>query len=402
MSNPRNLEDGIPLTDVGERAPETTQVEATLERATATATDGQSWSLTQLLALMDEEQRTGILYVSWPQGEARIHIRRGRLTWVDQPDHEGDTWVLGEYLTSTRTLTTGELLAAQKDADKRRLSLEEALVNRRLVSEDVLKRFLDLQVAETLFPLFLQQQMQIRFAEERPKAPQFVSALPVAYIRKEAERRAELWPQLRRKVGGKGVVFNRDASVLAEILGYVDQAEGSEEELPELSASGRLIFYHVNGERTVEQLARASGLGIFETYRALSELVDAYLIEVLSVTGKGTVNKKPNPGMRRTVTVVIYLVMAGLLALGVQWVVNEGDKLTAALAPPDSQIHAALDEGAFARVEHSLQLYHVHHSRYPESLSALVSSGYLDTAAERLLAKLTYTRQGEAYVLVRN
>ena len=363
-------------------------------------TDGASseWTFGRVLALMDEQGRTGVLAVGGEHDQTRLHIRKGYVVYVDRP-RGAEKWLLGEYLVSTRSAKLTDLLAALKESERTGGMVEDIIVERKLVSEDVLRRFSDLQVAELLFPLFPRTGLAIRFLEERPHSPEFVTPLPVSYILKEAERRAELWPAVRQRVGRPTAVYRKDGSVLPELLGYVQPDNDSDEPLPEISADARIVYFFVNGAKTVEQVARAAGLGLFETYRASAELLDAYLLTLVTTHGEGERTGAGESVLPRLVSIITYAVIAALLLLGAQWVIGRSSELRSSLTASSPAIDRVVERSRFHQIEGALQLHELQVGAYPEALADLVTGGYLGRDAAQAIGRLDYQVTETGYAL---
>lgn len=362
---------------------------------------GTRQRLSQLLERLDRQGRSGQVEVRSPRRRARVHIRKGYVVNTDVIEGAED-WALGAYLTESGTVDPADLMGAQRYADDKKMPLEDALLIRGLISEDVLKRFVDLQVQESLFPLFALPEVELEFLEERPRTPPLATSLPCTYVLKEADRRAELWPQLRRKVSPGRAVYKKDPALLPELLGYVESDGDDQEPLPEISASARVVFYHIDGVRTVSQVAKASGLGTFETFRALAELADNYLVELVTADGRGAdaVRSQKSP-MPTFVMWIAYVVLAGLLALGLQWVASNADRLGSSLTASSGDIAPVVEAHRLRAVEHALESYHLRHGTYPESLSVLATEGYLGRDARESISTLTYELTEVGYRLAR-
>ncbi len=358
----------------------------------------EEWTLTRTLALLGEQGRTGILEVTTSTTAARIHLRRGSVVYAEQTSG-GQGWALGEFIVEGGALRSEALLDAKEEADRMGLGLEEYLIDRKLVSEDLVKRYGDLHVAEVLFPLFRQPRLGLRFLDERPKSPRLITALPVSYVIKEAARRAELWPGLRARVGGMRAIYTKDPGTLAELLGYVEP--DGEDPIPEISAGARVVFFHVNGRKTVEQVARASGLGVFETYRALGELLDAYLVELVSHEGAGERPAHPAVALVRLVSVLTYLVLAALLALGADWSWHHAKTIRLSLTASAPQIRALVEETHVAELATALQLFKVERGTYPDRLEELRDAGYMGAGVAEELERLQYAPAEDGFALTR-
>lgn len=368
------------------------------------------WTFSRVLALMDEQDSTGILEIGVPSTgtTTHIHLRRGYVVDVEEVVGE-HRWILGDYLVLSDTTDKLTVLAAEKEAKKKNITVEEALVSSKAVSPDVVKRFVDLQTTELLMPLFLEEGLDIRFLEERPRANAHATDLPVSYLLKEAERQTEHWVPLQQQVGRISAVYEADQTVMAELLGYDEPSDepdididGEEREpipVPEVGMNTRIAYFFTNGAKTVEQVARASGLSIFDTYQAYSELLHHDLVELVTPHSTGEERGVAGEHLSRLMTLFTYLFIAGLVALAGQWLVTNADTLQPSSTASTPAIDGAVQTATFEMVESALQLYALRHGRFPASVGALTETGLLRPRVQTTLDRLAYTTDGATYTL---
>jgi len=373
--------------------------------------DGQAdWTFSRVLALMDEQGSTGILEVGVPSTgtTTHLHLRQGYVVDVEEVVGE-QRWILGDYLVLSDTTDKRTVLAAEKEAKKKKISVEEALVASKAVSPDVLKRFVDLQVTELLMPLFLEEGLDINFLEERPRANPHSTDLPVSYLLKEAERQTESWVPLQQQVGRTSAVYEADQTVMAELLGYDEPGEEGEEDedgevrepipVPEVGMNTRIAYFFTNGAKTVEQVARASGLSIFDTYQAYSELLQHDLVELVTPHSTGEERGVAGEHLSRLVTLFTYVVIAVLLGLAGQWLVTHADTLEPSSTASTPAIDGAVQTATFEMIEAALQVYALRNGRFPASAGALVEAGLLRPRVNATIERLAYTTDGATYTL---
>ncbi len=204
-----------------------------------------------------------------------------------------------------------------------------------------------------------------------------------------------MWPTLRQRVGLPESVYRKDGSVMAELLGYVEPDEDSEEPLPELSANSRIVYFYVNGKKTVEQVARGSGLTLYETYKAMAELLDNYLLTLVTTHGEGEQQSEQGSHLPRVVSVLTYLLLIGILAIGGQWAMGSVSALEASATSSSPAIDRVVDDARFHVVQESIGLFHLHLGVLPEQLEDLVTAGYYPRRAAGFFAELAYA-PGEA------
>ena len=364
---------------------------------------GEDWTFSRVLTLMDEQDSTGILEIGVPSTgrTTHIHMRRGYVVDVEEVIGE-HRWLLGDYLVLSGTTDQRKVVAAEKDAKRKNTTVSEALVEANVVSADVLKRFVDLQTTELLFPLFEEEGLQIQFLEERPRTNPHATDLPVSYLLKEAERRREHWPKLRESVGRTSAVYDADRSVLAELLGYDEPAEdedGEELAIPEVGMNTRIVFFLTNGAKTVEQVARASGLSLYDTYQAYNELLDFDVIDLVTPHSKGEERTTGGEHLSRLVAVFMYAFIAIVIGLGGQWFLTHGEAFTPSSTASTPAIVEAVQTATFEQIEVALQLYALRHGTFPGSLEDLVTSALLRPNTEETMRLLSYQSDGAHYLL---
>lgn len=358
--------------------------------------EDQTWTLRRVLAAMSDNERTGVLEVTTGSSVTRIHLRKGGIVLAERKSAER-YYPVADYLVESGRISTDTLIEARQKSASLEIPLDEYLVSKKLASEDLVKRFADLHVADLLFPLFSRPNLNIEFKEERPLTTNFVTHLPISYVLKEADRRSEAWPELRRRVGSSKAVYTKDPAVLAELLGYTAPT-GNDEPLPELSGSARVVFFHVNGVKTVEQIGRATGLGMYEAYRGLCELLDAFLLELVSHDGVG--EQPPiSSQLSAVMTYVTYALIAMLLGLGGHWVLTNPEVMALDRTAGSEEITQQIRNARVDNVRQSLEVYQLLKGVYPETLSELAEAEVVAPATINAMMGMDYRRSGASYRL---
>ena len=354
--------------------------------------------LTEQIGNIGVQERNGVLEVTGPETVTRLHFRKGALVHAEQVAGS-DLWPLGDYLTYGGILSSRDILRARRAADKKNIPIEDALLAFEQVTEDLLARFVDLQVQESLFPLFNLESPILTWLDERPRLVRFGTPLPTEWILKESRRRADIWIGLFEAVGRKTAVFDKDHSCLAELLGYTHDRE---EPLPSIGGNARIVFYYINGEKTVVQLARASGLGLFQVYQALAELIDADVVEITSLNGVGERPPVFRPTLRYIVLGLTYTILALGLIVGVHWGLNHGKKIEEHLLSHYGQVTENMPTIEMQRIMSSLELYELEFGHYPASLAELTETGYSVVRPERLRDAYRLDLSSTGYKVVRH
>lgn len=274
-------------------------------------------SFAGILKLLYSNRKSGVLKVQSAEGELLIHFKEGKIVGVEMP--RGQEWIIGQYLTEGEVLSERRLLKALKISTQKRLSPEEILVNKRYISPDVLKRYMDLYSREVILPLFGKVGLVCSFSSDEPVENVWLPPVSVPYLLKEGERRAKEWPLLSKRIPSPAVVYGKDKSFISQVV-KEGEDEGnplfSDKVDPELGANERIVYYFVDGKKTVKQLARTGGLDLFSTYKALYNLENKFMVKVLKTEGvEGRPESSVVPYLVKGFFYVVILVALGLLGL---------------------------------------------------------------------------------------
>lgn len=375
----------------------------------------QSWSFAEVLRLMYDKERTGILDVSGLSGQWEIHLRAGQV--VNLVVREGQNWNLGNLLIEGGALTDPEMLKANKRAKKNNESLETAILSLNLVTKDVLRRYVVLDTKETLFPLFEQVGITCRFRDQPPILNDLLDAIPVSFLLKEASRRIKLGPKIGKVVKDAEAVYAKKPEFLRLMLGgtgsMLRTVEGNEDDPSdaltpssvetEITANERIVFYYLNGKKTITQVARTSGLGLFETKKALCRLISRRAVDLVQEqgTGESVPDKTIFPILFR---LSMYVVIVGIISLTWWFRGGEITQSRGLLSTLSGPMAAAFVAPQLQRIRSGLDVFFLENGNYPAQLRELVEKNILfddDIDTSRLSLKIHYVTspQADAYQL---
>jgi tetratricopeptide (TPR) repeat protein len=217
--------------------------------------------LADVCQLLSMGQKTGCLSVTDRSRFGQIFFDRGRITFatiVNRRDRLGDLLVREGELTHEALM---EAVDAQATEPDRRLG--ELLLERGLIDTETLKAAIERQIEEAIYYLFTWKRGNFYF--EGGKTPDqgeiLISVNPESLLL-EGARRVDEWSVIEKKIASMDLIFGLDRSRMTE-------AE------VELTEEQEALLEEVDGERTVEELAEASGLGEFATGKALYGLIQA-------------------------------------------------------------------------------------------------------------------------------
>lgn len=218
-------------------------------------------SLPDVLQLLAMGGKTGCLSVTHRHAFGTVYFERGRIcyaTIVNRRDRLGDILVKHGLLTRAEL---DEAITAQIASPAQRLG--EILVTRGLIGREDLYRYITHQIEEAVYYLFTWTQGTFTFEPDvAPEHQDFLVSINPESLLLEGARRVDEWSQIEKRIPSLDLIFS------------IDQAR-IEESQPTLTSEQELLLPLIDGQRDVVSLIDESGLGEFETGKALFGLATA-------------------------------------------------------------------------------------------------------------------------------
>ena len=329
---------------------------------------GTRGDLRRTVKTMYDESRTGVLEVTGDEGTVQIHVKDGKVVHAVPPP--GSDWLLGHVLVESGTVPEKKLYRLRRKHRKTGRSLEVLLIEQGSLTHDVLSKYLDLQLRETIVPLFLQDEVHAEFRDEPPLVNDFVRPVPIPFLLKEAEKRKKEWPVLQRLGIRQVAVFDKTDESIAQFLGGGEGRLESATAEGQLGASERLVYYYVNGRKTVQQVAFASCLGDFETIRALNQLKRRGFIYLVEREGKGEQHEDPTM-LPKLIAMTFYLFLSVLVAGIVLLEPPLVRQLLTTVSGQEDVRSAYIRDAYSARIRKAVDLHFTRYGEYPTVLFEL-------------------------------
>jgi tetratricopeptide (TPR) repeat protein len=222
-------------------------------------------SLPDVLQLLTMGGKTGCLSVTDRQSFGYIYFREGRIIYaslLNRRDRLGDVFVR-ENVISRHELDAAIAEQSEK-RDGRRLG--EILVNRELIDQETLERFVKYHIQEAVYHLFTWNSGTFYFEPAKsPEREKILVSIDPESLLLEGARRVDEWSQIRKKVPSLEVVYTLDSD-RAGSLSSLDLSPQEEKILP-----------YLDGKHTGWDLIDQTALGEFEVGQALYGLISAGL-----------------------------------------------------------------------------------------------------------------------------
>lgn len=221
--------------------------------------------ISNILQLLTEENKTGVLKLFAGKKQVEIILKDGSIVYALGAKLE---FKLGNILKDNHIITDAQLKAALAEGKNKNLAIGNILVQQGLVSRETLKKYVQEQVKEVIYDVFLWGTGEFEYNDVAVNLERvIVSPLNTTRILLEASRRIDEMAIFKRHIPADNSVFQTPRKI-----GTVDSGKHSSEET-------RIIDL-INGKRSVKDLMEASHLNRFSTYKILYALISSGMIEI--------------------------------------------------------------------------------------------------------------------------
>jgi hypothetical protein len=385
----------------------------------------KDFGIADILQLIGQQQKTGVLWVKSKPEEVSVSFREGLVVRALSKTRQSRE-LLGTMLVNSGMLQESELEAALEIQKRTLKRLGDVLVSEGKVSAEQLRQMAQLQTTETVYRLFgwhagtyefVQQDVELDPAQGAPLRPESMLM--------EGFRRIDEWPMVRRRITSMALTFERakpldpagandsgdDAAL--DALGGPKSFSGTSKGI---GNNERILYRIAEPEFTVQRLCEISRLGEFETCKALFNLMEAgYLtagpirpdeVKSTSKTGRQRLGERSGEirrilqGQLAQLSVGVFLFLsfvAAARALG-----NKPQTSVTQISTETSGVRRLYIDTQTMRIMSALDLYRLAHGKYPDSLSDLVADKLLAEEEVKFpfQSQYHYRTARESYVLL--
>jgi DNA-binding MarR family transcriptional regulator len=232
----------------------------------------RDWALHDFLVLVDRGHKTGSLQLERPAASdsTNLFFDHGRLLAVIKPyrrERLGDLLVRMNKVTPqqvTQALHLQQMYPGQP--------LGQVLVSQGAISQDELQRYIQQQIEETMYELFVWREGEFRFLNGQRPDPDDVQSLvplPIEGLIMEGVRRADELSRIR------GLVPHNDM-----VVRFIERQQ-EPATMINLTADEWRIFARINGRLSINELAAGIGLSPFQVSQAVYNFIAAGLVELI-------------------------------------------------------------------------------------------------------------------------
>lgn len=222
-------------------------------------------SAADLCRRLADEGATGTLTIHHPDGEGRVRLRAGAIHSADSPAPRAR---LGDRLVNAALLSQDELLTAleAQAASAEHVKLGAILVERDLVTRDVIRVFVQEQILDALFEITGWSDGTYEFTATPAPQDRLPVELSVDQTMVEIARRQSEWDQLQRRIPSLDMI--------------PDFVTGGSTAAASLEPDEFAVLASVDGQRSIRELAADLGYSEFEAARIVYGLALLGIVDV--------------------------------------------------------------------------------------------------------------------------
>jgi len=319
------------------------------------------FSVADVLQLICQQQKTGVLVVEHKGQKDAIHIEEGRIVSAGPAKYR-----LGEILIRAHKLNPEDLQRALYKQEENYELLGEILVKQGSITPESLEQAINNQIYETLYDVFQWKEGTYQFNPQQNHRPSSTfKPMNFQSVLLDVLRMIDEWPEIHSFIPSLDIRFQKSLT------------------MPEQIFQGEALLVHnlINGTRTVQELIDESLLGRFNTCKILSEFLQAGYISKASFT-PATPRKSP-AGIfyKRALAACQYALPTAIFVILGVLVLSAPQNIMPILSPgliKQSYLADYLNNSRLLRIDNAREIYKITHGVNPENLQQLVISGVLN------------------------
>jgi hypothetical protein len=355
----------------------------------------KGFGIADILQLIGQQQKTGVLVLKNRQHEVRVYFRDGNIVRTESLTRKKKD-LIGSMLVRADLITEQQLEEALETQKRTLKRLGDVLVSSGALTAERFKLMVQLQATETLYGLFSWNSGTYDFKLENVEADadEAITPLRAESVLMEGFRMVDEWPLIRKTIPHDALTFEKLKPLPAQAAEEEDvdaafddafsESGGAEDksEFKSVGKSERRVYELIAPGRDVRKLIDLSCLGEFETIKALCNLATLEYLRILTAEGKAPVPK--GEGVLSKVGALAARVLATAAVLAVLGLVvsrlpvgltDLGGASATTFADPAAQRFIA--QAQQARIAAALEVFRLEKGELPEGLQGLVEAGLL-------------------------
>jgi len=244
--------------------------------------------LTDIFPLIGQQQKTGVLTLQEDKkGKRTVQFLfdKGMIVGTAFPSDPPDMPALAKRLIRGGILSAEKWKKAHAQQKEDLSGVENALLNTGMVVKEDLVAALRLLTFETFYDLFKWTGGIFRFeTKEISYDPSFIEPISSEHLLLDVLRMVDEWPRIAERIPAFDMVLKK-----VDPTATLDDLTGTDWEKKRMVQMD-VLYDLVDGQRTVQEIIDLSFVGEFDACKNLAVIMDAGMIEPVTV---GTHTKKP-------------------------------------------------------------------------------------------------------------
>jgi predicted transcriptional regulator len=350
----------------------------------------KDFGLPDIFQLIGLQRKTGILTLQRGEETITVSFENGMVVNADTTAKRIEDR-LGNLLVKQGKISEAQLedvLQRQKATLQR---VGHILVSGNFISAQDLKNALQVQINQNVFKLFRWKEGDYNFepTEKVDYDRASISPMSADFILMEGIRMVDEWPIIEKKIPSMDIVFRTtvDATSIEVSAGEDDMFGGAGDSKKPASGKVKLsrdeerVYRKVDGQRTVQGIIDASGMGDFDVCKVLYDLLSR---SIVAPTGRGAAARETGAVREAASSALGYGLLVAVLVLGLAGV---GLHLRApfgitglrpALGNSLESVLESVSRSRLDRLDAALQAYEMARQSLPPTLESLAEAGIVD------------------------
>jgi hypothetical protein len=321
------------------------------------------FSVADVLQLICQQQKSGVLTVEHKGQKEEIHIEEGKIVSAGPAKYK-----LGEILVRAHKLTPEDLQKALHIQQETYELLGEILIKQGSITPDCLERAINNQIYETLYDVFQWKDGTYQFNPQiKNRASSAVKPMNFQSVLLDVLRMIDEWPEVHSFISSFDMRFQKSLTVHDE----------------NLQGAALVVYNLINGTRTVQEIIDESLLGRFNTCTILSEFLQTGYISKSSFTPAAPRKSRMGIYYKQVLAAGHYALLSVILLALAALVFSAPQNILPILSPgliKQSDLADYLNNARLFRIDNALEIYKIRHGVNPGNLQELITSGILTPA----------------------
>ncbi|MBI5966805.1 MAG: DUF4388 domain-containing protein [Deltaproteobacteria bacterium] len=334
----------------------------------------KDFGLTDIFQLLGQQQKTGVLNLQEDKKVVQVLFDKGMVVGTNFPTEPEEEHPLGKRLIRGGLISPEQWKKAGDQHKEELISIEQALLKNGMVINEDLIAVIKLLTFETIYGLFKWKGGTFRFETTKVSYdPSFVEPLNAEYLLLDVLRMVDEWPLLAERIPTFGMVVQKvNPLATLDVLAGTAWAKKRTFQM-------EVIFELIDGARTIQEIMDLSFIGEFDTCKNLITLIDAGLVEPVSISVGSQRPKRP-PLSRHLVDAGAFLLVGVLAIFLIFQLANtrlENLPLTQAEWKGWSTLRDSIQRVEREKTTKAREVFFLEENRYPTAPEEMVKQGLL-------------------------